>query len=272
MFFGDDYRVLRGGSWATSRARGRRRPSATGTFPERRQIFAGVRIARDADEARARHAQLEADMRIDCYLDEGTSARWPTTCWTGSTRPFKELPPKHFYDARGAELFDRICELPEYYPTRVERAILGRRRERSAAHTGAVELVELGSGTAAKTRVLLDALYAAGTLRALRALRRHRDDGARLRGELIERVPGPGGARRGRRLRAPPATAFRRPVGPRIVLFLGGTIGNFTPGSRRRFLRQIAASARPRRPPAARHRPGQGPARARGRLRRRRRA
>ena len=42
----------------------------------------------------------------------------------GLTRPFKELPPKHFYDARGAELFDRICELPEYYPTRAERAIL----------------------------------------------------------------------------------------------------------------------------------------------------
>ena len=42
----------------------------------------------------------------------------------GLTRPFKELPPKHFYDARGAELFDRICELPEYYPTRAERSIL----------------------------------------------------------------------------------------------------------------------------------------------------
>ena len=82
----------------------------------------------------------------------------------GLTRPFKELPPKHFYDARGAELFDRICELPEYYPTRAERAILEQTATELAALTGAVELVELGSGTAAKTRVLLDALQAAGTL------------------------------------------------------------------------------------------------------------
>ena len=82
----------------------------------------------------------------------------------GLTRPFKELPPKHFYDARGAELFDRICELPEYYPTRAERAILEQTATELAALTGAVELVELGSGTAAKTRVLLDALHAAGTL------------------------------------------------------------------------------------------------------------
>jgi len=67
----------------------------------------------------------------------------------GLTRPFKELPPKHFYDARGAELFDRICELPEYYPTRAERAILEARSADIVTATGAAELVELGSGTAA---------------------------------------------------------------------------------------------------------------------------
>ncbi len=82
----------------------------------------------------------------------------------GLTRPFKELPPKHFYDSRGAELFDRICELPEYYQTRAEREILEQRAEEIAELTGASELVELGSGTAAKTRVLLDALSSAGTL------------------------------------------------------------------------------------------------------------
>ncbi len=75
-----------------------------------------------------------------------------------SRGPFKELPPKHFYDARGAELFELICDLPEYYPTRAERAILERHAEEIAALTGAAELVELGSGTASKTRVLLDAL------------------------------------------------------------------------------------------------------------------
>ena len=64
----------------------------------------------------------------------------------GLTRPFKELPPKHFYDTRGAELFDRICELPEYYPTRTERAILVAESARIAQATRAAELVELGLG------------------------------------------------------------------------------------------------------------------------------
>ena len=87
----------------------------------------------------------------------------------GLTRPFKELPPKHFYDARGAELFDRICELPEYYPTRCERAILEARSDEIAARTGAGELVELGSGTAAKTRILLRRARGGRDARALRA-------------------------------------------------------------------------------------------------------
>src|ERR671928_1605800 len=75
----------------------------------------------------------------------------------GLTRPFKEIPPKHFYDARGGELFDRITELPEYYPTRAERAILESRGAAAVAELGAAELVELGSGTATKTRLLLRA-------------------------------------------------------------------------------------------------------------------
>ena len=83
----------------------------------------------------------------------------------GLTRPFKELPPKHFYDHAGAELFDRICDLPEYYPTRAERAILHEHADAIAELSGAAEVVELGSGTAAKSRLLLSALDAAGTLR-----------------------------------------------------------------------------------------------------------
>src|ERR1700690_1932092 len=82
----------------------------------------------------------------------------------GLTRSFKELPPKHLYDTRGAELFEQICELPEYYPTRTERAILERVADELIAQTGASELVELGSGSASKTRLLLDAMAAAGTL------------------------------------------------------------------------------------------------------------
>jgi L-histidine N-alpha-methyltransferase len=162
----------------------------------------------------------------------------------GLTKPFKELPPKHFYDARGAELFDRICELPEYYPTRAERAILEERSAEIAALTGAGELVELGSGTAAKTRLLLSALYDGGTLRRYVPIdvteRMVRDCAEALVAEY------PGLAVHGivgdfeRHLAHVPA-----PEAPRIVAFLGGTIGNFTPGSRRRFLRGLAKLLRP---------------------------
>jgi L-histidine N-alpha-methyltransferase len=178
-------------------------------------------------------------IQIDSHLDGGQERSLADDVLDGLTRPFKELPPKHFYDSRGAELFDRICELPEYYPTRAERAILESCSETIAAMTGAVELVELGSGTAAKTRVLLDALQAAGTLRRYVPLDvtegMVRDCAEELTIEYPGlRVHGVIGDFERHLDRVPPAE------GPRIVAFLGGTIGNFTPGSRRRFLRQIA--------------------------------
>jgi L-histidine N-alpha-methyltransferase len=162
----------------------------------------------------------------------------------GLTRPFKELPPKHFYDARGAELFDRITELPEYYPTRCEREILHARAEEIAARTGATDLVELGSGTASKTRVLLSALHEAGTLERYVPLDVTETMVRATAAELVEEYPGlrvhgiVGDFER--HLHAIPPAA-----GPRIVAFLGGTIGNFTPGSRRRFLRGLAKRMRP---------------------------
>jgi L-histidine N-alpha-methyltransferase len=107
----------------------------------------------------------QGTITIDSYLHEGQERSLADDVLDGLTKPFKELPPKHFYDARGAELFDRICELPEYYPTRTEHSILQQAAERLARTTAAEELVELGSGTAAKTRVLLDALHKAGTLK-----------------------------------------------------------------------------------------------------------
>src|SRR5215218_2383339 len=108
---------------------------------------------------------FQPDITIDDHLDEAHERGLAEDVLDGLTRPFKELPPKHFYDARGCELFDQITELPEYYPTRAERSILEARAEAIVAATGAAELVELGSGTAAKTRVLLDAMASAGTLR-----------------------------------------------------------------------------------------------------------
>ena len=101
---------------------------------------------------------------VQSYLADGEHRTLADDVLDGLTRPFKELPPKHFYDAHGAELFDRICDLPEYYPTRCEREILEERSAEIVARTGAAELVELGSGTAAKTQLLLAAMHEAGTL------------------------------------------------------------------------------------------------------------
>jgi L-histidine N-alpha-methyltransferase len=181
----------------------------------------------------------EESIQIDSHLDGSEERSLAEDVLDGLTRPFKELPPKHFYDARGAELFDRICDLPEYYPTRVERAILEQSAEELARLTGAVELVELGSGTAAKTRVLLDALYAAGTLERYVPVdvteQMVRDCAEELTREYPGlRVHGVIGDFERHLDRVPPA------AGPRVVAFLGGTIGNFPPGSRRRFLREIA--------------------------------
>jgi L-histidine Nalpha-methyltransferase len=180
----------------------------------------------------------EESIRIDSHLDGNQERSLAEDVLDGLTKPFKELPPKHFYDARGAELFDRICDLPEYYPTRAERSILERDAAELAALTGAVELVELGSGTAAKTRVLLDALQSAGTLARYVPVDVTESMVRDCAETLTEEYPGLrvhgviGDFER--HLDGVPAA-----IGPRIVAFLGGTVGNFQPGSRRRFLRSI---------------------------------
>jgi len=181
----------------------------------------------------------QAAIRIDSHLGGAHERSLADDVLDGLTRPFKELPPKHFYDARGAQLFDQICELPEYYPTRAERAILEETATELATLTGAAELVELGSGTASKTRVLLDALTDAGTLVRYVPVdvteSMVRDCAEELTDEYPGlRVHGVIGDFERHLDRVPAA------VGPRIVAFLGGTIGNFPPGSRRRVLREIA--------------------------------
>ncbi len=190
------------------------------------------------------HVTRPARVAVHNHLgaeDEGTLA---DDVLDGLTRPFKELPPKHFYDAVGADLFDRICEQPEYYPTRIERAILVERSAEIAALTGASELVELGSGTAAKTRILLRAMADAGTLERYVPIDVTEGMVRDVAEQLVEEHPGL--AVHGivgdfeRHLQHVP-----EPDGPRIVAFLGGTLGNFTPGSRRRFLRQLAKLLRP---------------------------
>jgi L-histidine Nalpha-methyltransferase len=149
----------------------------------------------------------------------------------------KWLPPKWFYDARGSELFDEITRLPEYYPTRAERAILAARAGEIARITEAKTLVELGSGSSEKTRLLLDALLAQGTLGAFVPL----DVSASA---LADAVAG---------LTATyPALSVRGIVGDytrhlhhlpnggsRLMAFLGGTIGNLLPAERTAFLRDV---------------------------------
>ncbi|MGE4425768.1 MAG: L-histidine N(alpha)-methyltransferase [Solirubrobacteraceae bacterium] len=156
----------------------------------------------------------------------------------GLTAPFRELPPKHLYDDRGSALFAEICELPEYYPTRTERAILVERADEIAAVTGAVELVELGAGYATKTRVLLDAMGGAGNLRrfvpldvsaitveecSARIAAEHGTDVHGIVGDFLDDLD-----------------LVPDPIGPRLVAMLGGTIGNLPPGSRRHALRRMA--------------------------------
>ncbi|MBO0768477.1 MAG: L-histidine N(alpha)-methyltransferase [Solirubrobacterales bacterium] len=160
----------------------------------------------------------------------------------GFQKPLKELPPKHLYDELGSQLFDRICTLPEYYPTRTERAILEREADRIAALTDAAELVELGSGTAAKTRVLMDALNANGTLRTYVGFDIEeqivRDTAQRLALEYPELagIEGVVGDFEADLMMLEPAATDTR----RLIALLGGTIGNFVEEPRRRLLGSIA--------------------------------
>ena len=160
VFFGGDYRVLRGGSWAT------RTPRRDLDLPQLGLPAAAPDLLRLTNrEERVTPPTRTADIRIESFLSESDERSLANDVLDGLTRPFKEIPPKHFYDARGSELFERICELPEYYPTRTERAILLARADGIVRRTGAGELVELGSGAAEKARILLDAMARAGTLR-----------------------------------------------------------------------------------------------------------
>jgi L-histidine Nalpha-methyltransferase len=181
---------------------------------------------------------MEGTVIIDRHLGQPDERTLAEDVLDGLTRPFKELPPKHFYDARGSELFEQICELPEYYPTRTERAILRARAAEIVELTGACELVELGSGSATKTRVLLDAMRDAGALVRYIPVDVSETTVEACANELVREYPGlevhgvVGDFERHLAL-------LPEPCGPRLVVFLGGTIGNFLPGARRRFLRTL---------------------------------
>jgi L-histidine N-alpha-methyltransferase len=151
----------------------------------------------------------------------------------GLTASPKWLPPVWFYDERGSKLFDEITRLPEYYPTRAERSILSARAGEIIAAASADVLVEIGSGTSDKTRLLLDAMKAAGRLRRFvpfdvseETLRHAAAEITRTYGVDVHAIVGD--------FHRDLATIPRH--GRRLVAFLGSTIGNLTPQQRQRFL------------------------------------
>jgi L-histidine N-alpha-methyltransferase len=189
--------------------------------------------------AAAEAIEIEVHLRADGGLAMARDIR------LGLTAKPKELPPKYFYDERGSQLFERITELDEYYPTRAEREILAHRSAEIVAAAGEPgTLVELGSGSAAKTRHLLSAMRDAGCLATYvpvdisEGITRETAEslveeypGLAIRGLVcdfehdLERIPNGGGGR--------------------LVAFLGGTIGNLYPEARCDFLARVAALLEP---------------------------
>jgi L-histidine N-alpha-methyltransferase len=156
----------------------------------------------------------------------------------GLTKPFKELSPRYFYDERGSELFEAITELPEYYPTRAERAILERHAAGICATAGSpTTLIELGSGSASKTRVLLDAMDKAGCLKAYAPV----DISEQITRDTADAVASEYGITVHGLVCDYERDLERIPLsGPRVIAFLGGTIGNFEPAQRASFLARVA--------------------------------
>lgn len=161
----------------------------------------------------------------------------------------KTLPPKWFYDAQGSELFEKITELPEYYPTRAERAILRAAAPEVAARTGAASLVELGSGSSEKTRLLLSALRDAGTLRGYVPVDVSESALAAAGDSVAADYPGLAvhavAADFDQYLGVPAGGGDAAADGPRLVAFLGSTIGNMVPAERSVFLRRVRGLLRP---------------------------
>jgi L-histidine N-alpha-methyltransferase len=189
-------------------------------MPDGRAATVSVDVLIGPDD---RRAALERDVLVGLSLDP------------------KELPPKWFYDERGSELFDEITRLPEYYLTDREREILDARAAEIVDALAADTLVELGSGTSEKTRLLIDAMLAARKLKRLVVFDYSeeflRSAAAQLANdypsvdvhavvgdfEQLDRLPG---------------------TGTRLIAFLGSTIGNLPPGVRAAFLARVARDLR----------------------------
>jgi L-histidine N-alpha-methyltransferase len=183
---------------------------------------------------------------LEIYLsDADAAAALRHDAQVGLSAAPKWLPPRWFYDARGSELFEQITMLPEYYPTRTERQLLRQTVTEIAARAGADTLVELGSGSSEKTRLLLDALTAAGSLRRFVPLDVSE---SALRGAMAAVAQEyPQVAVHGvvgdftQHLKLLPVA----PTARRLVVFLGGTIGNLMPDERAAFFTALRAVLNP---------------------------
>ncbi len=186
----------------------------------------------------------EQRLHIDNHLDDGYFDRaLRSDVLAGLTKTPKQLPPKWFYDDRGSDLFDQITRLTEYYPTEAERSILRTHAGDIAAASGADTLVELGSGTADKTRVLLDALSKTGQLARFVPFDVSEGILRSSSAELLDEYPdltisGVVGDFENHLREIPLA-------GAKLTALLGGTVGNFDPEARRAFLADIVAGMKP---------------------------
>ncbi len=181
-------------------------------------------------------------LRIEVFRPQADIAELAADVQHGLSLPHKALPPKYFYDERGARLFDAICELPEYYLTRTESALLHQTAGEIAERVRPADLVELGSGASRKTRILLDAATQRGELRYVPV-----DVSESMLQEsalaLLRAYP---------RLWVHALVAdyerdlHRLPASPRrLLVFLGSTIGNLTPAAMQLFLRRLRAQLGP---------------------------
>jgi L-histidine N-alpha-methyltransferase len=178
------------------------------------------------------------DLTVERCLPDGfLASALRADALAGLTATPKALSPKWFYDERGSELFEKITLLPEYYPTRAERAILRAASGEIAAATGAATLVELGSGSSEKTHLLLDALRDAGTLRSYVPLDVSESALISAANRVLASYPG---------LSVTAVVSdFEEHLGlpaadgARLVAFLGSTIGNLLPAERVAFLARL---------------------------------